>query len=123
MTIRHSVANRSHEASMSLGKLWTLRVAAILGCLSLFAGSVACATVMMSRSWRDLDDANVRMHVMRIHGFDWDFIWSVIAFVTIAVSVIALFMCCAWMFWILLSHWDMSTGKDEKRANGRTPNM
>lgn len=101
---------------MPIHKLWTLRIAAIFGCLVLYIGSIACGDLLVSRSWQDFQEANVRAHIFRIHGFyDWDVIWSAIAFATIAISVVAMFLFCLWMSWILLNHWDMSSSKGERQ--------
>jgi len=98
---------------MPITRLWGLRIAAIAGCLVLFIASIACSVLLITRSWHDLDDATVRMRVFRNHGFyNWDYIWSVIAFGMIVVSVVALIAFCLWMFWILASHWDMSGRKN-----------
>ena len=97
-------------------QLWALRIAAIFGCLVLLVCTVATAAFVLPRSWHDLDDANVRMHIFRIHGYDGDFIWSAVGFGTNVVIVVAMFACCLWMFWLLIRHWHTSLGK-----GGRQP--
>ena len=96
--------------------LWAKRVAASLGCLLVFVGSLASAEALLPRSWHDLDDANIRMQIFRHHVFDWDFTWSAVAFGTNVVVVAAMFLTCMWMLWLLVSHWDMSPGKDEGQS-------
>jgi hypothetical protein len=102
--------------AMPTRKLWTLRIAAIVGCLALYVGSIAGGDLLVSRSWQDLLEANVRSRIFRNHGFyNWDLIWSAIAFGTIAISVVAMFLFCLWMSWILINHWDITASKSEKR--------
>ena len=96
-------------------KLWIKRITATLGCLLLFAGTMACSQLLLSRSWRDLDDANVRMQVFRHHVFDWDFIWSAVAFGTNVVLVLSLFLFSFWMFWLLITRWDMRPSRQQDR--------
>ena len=90
-----------------------MRLAAILGCLALLAGSVVTAMLVIPRSWRELDDAYVRMHLFRFHVYDPDFIASAVAFGTTIVAVAAMFAVSMWMFWLLRRHWDMTNGNDE----------
>lgn len=96
-------------------KLWTLRIVATLACLLLFAGTMACSQLILSRSWRDLDDANVRMQIFKHHVFDWDFIWNAAAFGFNVAVVLAMFLCSFWMFWILIHRWDMALGRNKAR--------
>jgi hypothetical protein len=98
---------------MPISRLWTLRLAATLGCLALLAGTIASAALLIPRSWHDLDDANTRMHIFRFHVYDPDFIAAAVAFGTTVIAMLAMFAVCLWMFWILRTHWDMAGGRDE----------
>ena len=99
-----------------ISKLWTLRIAATVGCLVLFASCIIGGKLLMERSWQDFDDANVRSHIFRNHGFyNWDFIWSAITFGTIALTVVAMFMFCLWMCVLLIRRWDTLHGENPNR--------
>ncbi|MEO8883936.1 MAG: hypothetical protein ABI377_11090 [Devosia sp.] len=97
-------------------KLWVLRIAASLGCLVLFVSCIVGGKLLVERSWQDFNDATVRSHIFRQHGFyNWDFIWSAIAFGTIALTVVAMFGCCLWMCLLLIRRWDTMNGENPNR--------
>jgi hypothetical protein len=96
-------------------KLWTLRIAATLASLALFAGTMIGSEILLRRSWRDLEDADTRMHIFRFHVYDPDFIWSAVAFGANAVIVLAMFLFCFWMFWIVIHRWDSFAAPRSRR--------
>jgi hypothetical protein len=98
---------------MQISRPWALRLTAAIGCLLLLAGTIASAVLLIPHSWHDLDDATVRMHILRIHGIDGDYIWSVVAFGSVVLTVVAMFICCLWLFWMLPGYWNRPLGKDE----------
>jgi hypothetical protein len=100
---------------MPVSDLWAKRLAAALGCLALLAGCIASALLLIPRSWHDLDDANVRMHIFRFHVYDPDFIWSAVAFGAIVLTVVSMFACWLWVFWMLVSRWNLPGAKDESQ--------
>lgn len=111
------VSQSLRDPAMPARNPWTTRIAASLGCFALFVLSFASALLLIPRSWRDLDDANVRMqvHIFRFHVYDEDFIWAAVAFGSVVLTVAAMFLCCLWVLWKVIAMWNPPPGKDGRR--------
>ena len=97
-----------------MAKSWIIRIGAALGCVALFLGTMALSSLLLRRSWRDLEDTNTRMHIFRFHVYDMDFIWSAIAFGANALIVVTMFLFCFWMFWILIHRWESLATRERR---------
>jgi hypothetical protein len=96
--------------------VWAKRLSAAIGALALFLGTVAAGEIIVPRSFREFDDATWRMklHIIRYHVYDTDFIWAAVSFGAAWLTVGMMVVCSAWILWIVVSRWE-AWGQEERK--------